>query len=782
MGTRIPFNNDWIFNEDFDRLPEGKSVRIPHTAAETPFHYFDESVYQMVCGYQKTFAYPEEAEGKRLFLVFEGAAHYAEVFVNNIKAASHGCGYTAFEADITDYVRKDGLNEVRVKLDSRETLNIPPFGFVIDYMTYGGIYREVYLDIRSRNHISDVFARGSAEGVLDLDVTFSEAEDTYSVSLREKDSGKEVFAAEDVKGTRFSSGIIPGIRKWDIDAPFLYVLTVKTKDDVFETTVGFRNSGFKADGYYLNGRKVKIRGLNRHQSYPYVGYAMPASIQRYDADILKKEMGVNAVRTSHYPQSQHFIDRCDELGILVFTEIPGWQHIGDGSWKSQAVKNVQEMILQYRNHPSIILWGVRINESVDDDGLYKVTNELARRLDPSRPTGGVRYIKKSSFLEDVYTYNDFSHDGTTPGVEPKKKVTPDMSAPYLITEYNGHMFPTKPFDSEEHRLEHALRHANVLDAVAGYDDIAGSFGWCFFDYNTHKDFGSGDRICYHGVCDMFRNPKQASFVYSACGDLKEPFLEVSTTFDIGEHPAGNRGKAYIYTNCDSVRMYKNDIFIKEYTHRDSAYKNLKNAPILIDDYVGDQMKEKEGFSDRQNSIVKEALNYIAMYGMNNIPAKIKLRLVEAMAVYHMKFEDAYRLYNQYIGNWGGSSVRFVFEGYRDGKKVKTLTKTTFTRLHLEIRCSSMTLNDADTYDAAAVRIAVCDESGTVQPFFSDSLPLKAEGCGEIIGPGRVRVSGGCGGTYLKSTGKGKIRLAVSCPEGYEAVFEEKEKVLEFEVV
>ena len=361
-------------------------------------------------------------------------------------------------------------------------------------------------------------------------------------------------------------------------------------------------------------------------------------------------------------------------------------------------------------------------------------------------------------------------------------MTPDMSAPYLITEYNGHMFPTKPFDSEEHRLEHALRHANVLDAVAGYDDIAGSFGWCFFDYNTHKDFGSGDRICYHGVCDMFRNPKQASFVYSACGDLKEPFLEVSTTFDIGEHPAGNRGKAYIYTNCDSVRMYKNDIFIKEYTHRDSAYKNLKNAPILIDDYVGDQMKEKEGFSDRQNSIVKEALNYIAMYGMNNIPAKIKLRLVEAMAVYCMKFEDAYRLYNQYIGNWGGSSVRFVFEGYKDGKKVKTLTKTTFARLHLEIRCSSMTLNEKDTYDAAAVRVAVCDESGTVQPFFSDSLPLKAEGCGEIIGPGSVRVSGGCGGTYLKSTGKGKIRLTVSCPEGYEAVFEEKEKVLEFEVV
>lgn len=119
--------------------------------------------------------------------------------------------------------------------------------------------------------------------------------------------------------------------------------------------------------FYLNGKKLRLRGLNRHQSYPYVGYAAPASMQIFDADILKKELGVNAVRTSHYPQSQDFIRRCDEIGLLVFTEFPGWQHIGDEEWKRQAVQNLKEMIVQYRNHPSIILWGVRINESQDDD-------------------------------------------------------------------------------------------------------------------------------------------------------------------------------------------------------------------------------------------------------------------------------------------------------------------------------------------------------------------------------------------------------------------------------
>lgn len=117
-------------------------------------------------------------------------------------------------------------------------------------------------------------------------------------------------------------------------------------------------------------------------------------MQRLDADLLKKELGLNAVRTSHYPQSHYFLERCDELGLLVFTEFPGWQHIGDDAWKAQAVENAEDMIRQYRNHPSIILWGIRINESPDDDAFYEKTNAVAHKLDPSRPTGGVRAMKK----------------------------------------------------------------------------------------------------------------------------------------------------------------------------------------------------------------------------------------------------------------------------------------------------------------------------------------------------------------------------------------------------
>ena len=779
MGMKIPFNDGWIYNDDYEGLPDGVSVRIPHTSAVTPFHYFDEGLYQKVSGYEKTFELPEGFEGKKVFAVFDGIAHYAEVYINGSLVATHSCGYTAFEADLTDYL-VDGENVLRVKVDSRESLNIPPFGFVIDYMTYGGIYREVTLEARGQNYIKEVKVRSGSDKVLRTDVVFSEEPAVYSLELIARNTGKKIFSKMTSEG-HIDSGTLEKIKLWDISDPNLYTLKITSEDDTYETTVGFRDAVFKTDGFYLNGKKVKIRGLNRHQSYPYVGYAMPASMQRYDADIMKNELGLNAVRTSHYPQSQHFIDRCDELGLLVFTEIPGWQHIGDEKWKDQAVKNVEEMVLQYRNHPSIILWGVRINESVDDDEFYKRTNAKAHELDPSRQTGGVRYLKKSSLLEDVYTYNDFSHDGRTAGLEAKKKVTSDPDAPYMVTEYNGHMYPTKSFDDEEHRLSHALRHANVLDAAAGFDDIAGSFGWCFFDYNTHRDFGSGDRICYHGVCDMFRNSKQAAYVYTACGDNADPFLAVSSSFDIGEHPAGNRGATYIYTNCDSVKMYKNDLFIKEYTHSDTPYKNLRNAPIFIDDYIGDQMKTNEGFSDRQNKIVKEAMNYIATYGMNDIPAKIKMRLAEAMAVYHMKFEDAYLLFGKYIGNWGGTTTKFVFEGIKDGKVVKTVTRTVFTRLHLEIVCSSSKLHEDKTYDVAAVRITVCDEYGNIQPFFGESLPLEIKGEGEIIGPHCAYIAGGMGGTYVKTCGKGKITLKISCPDGYEDVFEKSTEILEFDV-
>ena len=781
---KIDLNDNWIYNGDYELLPEGDQVRLPHSVSLTELHYFDESCYQKVSGYIRYFDAPKEWEGKRIFVKFEGVAHEATVYLNGMLLGTHSCGYTAFTYELTDYINIDSVNELKVRVDSRETLNIPPFGFVIDYMTYGGIYREVSLEVHESCFIKDVFVRATAAGSVFADVSFDGGDPSqpFGIIILEKNTRNELARLSGKKGYCAISKV-PGYHKWDITNPELYILRVECETDVREVTFGFRDCEFKADGFYLNGRKVTIMGLNRHQSYPYSGYAMPESMQRYDADILKYELGLNAVRTSHYPQSQHFIDRCDEIGLLVFTEIPGWQHIGDEKWKDQAVKNVEEMVTQYRNHPSIMLWGVRINESVDDDEFYARTNETARKLDSSRPTSGVRYLKKSSMLEDVYAYNDFLHDGKTAGCERKKNVIPDINKPYLISEYNGHMYPTKSFDREDIRSEHLLRHANVLDAARGESGISGTFGWCMFDYNTHKDFGSGDRICYHGVMDMFRNPKPAACIYSCAGYVDHPVLEVTSDMNIGEHPSGNRGNVYIITNCDSVKMYKNGTFIKEYRHTDSSYKNLRNAPILIDDYIGDQMQEKEGFSVRQNLIVKEALNYIGLYGMNNIPPKIMLRLGEAMARYRMTFQDAYMLYGKYIGDWGGKSTEFKFVGYKDDKPVITRIKAPAESIDLDVTVSSDTLYEGATYDVASVRIRVVDQNNNVLPFYNGSLKFTTEGPIEVYGPDHIDIQGGMGGLYVRTNGNtGNALLNIYLGNGLVTNNNAIIKVLNFNVI
>lgn len=785
MTHRLYLNDDWLFTEQFEdslmapEYPENtlQPVRLPHTCKETPFHYFDESLYQMVSGYRRHLLIPKDWQGKRIQLTFEGAAHDSTVFCNGKKVGEHHCGYTAFTVDLTDNVLYGQDNLLCVRLDSRENLNVPPFGYVIDYMTYGGIYRDVRLEVKEKVSLSDIFVHTAIDfrsspvtAQITSEITLTESDD--NVTIRQYYMPKSTAAAQeswrllceqtvstDVSCDKeFSlTATITAPLLWDTEEANLYILKTQLYQDNMlldetETTFGIREAVFKKDGFYLNGRKLRIRGLNRHQSFPYVGYAMPKSMQRLDADLLKKELGLNAVRTSHYPQSHYFLERCDELGLLVFTEFPGWQHIGDDSWKAQAVANAEDMIRQYRNHPSIILWGIRINESPDDDAFYEKTNAVAHKLDPSRPTGGVRAMKKSHLLEDVYTYNDFLHDGEMPGCDPKKKVTSDMEKPYLISEYNGHMYPTKAFDNEERRSEHAIRHANVLDAVAGQPDIAGSFGWCMFDYNTHKDFGSGDRICYHGVMDMFRNPKLAANIY-ACEQEQTPVLEITSSMDIGEHPGCNRGNIYILSNADSVKMYKNDRFIKEYLPGMSPYKHLKHGPILIDDFIGDSFAQNERFRPKHAKEITDAMNLVARGSLNHIPKRLYLTALKLLLIYHIDFAEVTRLYTKYIGDWGGTATIYRFDAIKDGKVVKSVTKEPVREIRLEAEADHTILTEQHSYDVALVRIRAVDDHGNVLPFYQEPVRLITEGDISIIGPDTIALQGGMGGTYVKSTGR-----------------------------
>ena len=768
----IRLNNGWEFTPIWTTgfghgEGEGEPVRLPHSPRLIPQHYAGPEDYEGVYGYRKVLALDESMRFKRLFLQFDGAAHIATVYVNGKGLATHRTGYTAFRVEITDAVRLDGTDLVAVRLDSTENPEIPPFGYVIDYLTYGGLYRDVWLDVRNETCIANVFVQTPNLHTAKVQTTVSgeaalvrqrilDDEGECIAQNADADSDSVVKAPEDLF-VWTTTVHAPDAKPWTCEEPNLYTLETTLYDadmqplDVMKTRFGFRTAEFKKDGFYLNGTRTFLRGLDRHQAYPYMGYAAPESLQREDARILKEELCCNAVRTSHYPQSQYFIDTCDELGLLVFTEIPGWQHIGDEDWQKQAIDNVREMVIQYRNHPSVVLWGVRINESRDNDALYEKTNALAHFLDPSRQTSGVRYLVKSHLLEDVYAYNDFKPFDFKEPIRKKDRITTDPEKGYLISEHSGHMFPTKSFDPWSKRQMHALRHARTLDAAAASGEHAGCFGWCMFDYPTHKDFGSGDRVCYHGVMDAFRNPKLAAYAYAAQGDEK-PVLALGTPMCIGDYPAGEIGEIWAFTNAECVALYKNDKLVKIF--RPEPWKGLKHPPVKIDDLIGQLLISEEGITGKKEALLHRELLAAGKYGLEKMPLADKLRMFWCMKRYHLSWADGKELYGKYVGNWGGTATEWRFDAIDGETVIASVLSKPSKKLHLEVKVSGTELREGESYDAAAIRVRVLDENGNLAPYAQLPIRFAVSGELELIGPDVATAEGGMTGTYVRTVGRG----------------------------
>ena len=763
------WNDGWLFAPVFtpalvqpDRAEELIPVRVPHTVKPLPYNYCNENDYQRLSGYRKEFFAPKEWEGRTVLLTFGAVAHDATVFCNGRRMFHHGCGYTAFTVDLTAALRLGQKNVVAVRCDSREDLNIPPFGGQLDGLTYGGIYRAVSLDIKEPAYLRDIFIEAKAEG--DFRIYSSTVGETVGCTLqaeiRSPSGSRALYQGElslPIVGT------LNGVHPWSLEHPSLYTLTVRLirpgtnglPDRVLDersTRFGFRTLQFVAGGLYLNGQRVELRGLNRHQSYAYQGYAMPDSIQRLDAQLLKKELGCNAVRTSHCPPSPAFLDACDELGILVFTEMPGWQHLGDDTWKAQALQNCREMVCQYRNHPSIFLWGVRVSGSADDEAFYKRTNETVRRLDPTRPTAGARGFHKSQLLEDVYAYNDYSYRGRGPGCEARGNVTPDTRKGYLISEFGGQQFPAKAFDDEPHRLAQALRYAAVLNDSIAQQGVAGSFGWCMTDYHTHREFGSGDRVSYHGVMDLFRNPKLSAAVYASQKTPRAPsdiVLEVSSGMALGDLPGGIPVACWVFTNAESVRLYRDNDFVAEFVpDRRGRFAALPHPPIEIQDFVGSLLEKYEGLDRAAAPQVAAILNEMRRDAMELSPLS-RARMLSL----RLSAQELLRMYYKYIGVLGSPTSVYRFEAVWHGRAVKTVIREPVQSVRLECTVHNPILTDGPTWDCAAVSLRAIDQNGNLLPYCSEAVQLSVEGPVEILGPSVVPLRGGMAGTYLATTGE-----------------------------
>jgi beta-galactosidase len=719
----LPMNRGWRYSPSFVEgghdlnFDDSKFDRVvvPHANVGLPWHGFDDKTYEFVSLYRRRFKLPPEARGQRVFVDFEGVMTASTVWINGQRLGEYKGGYTPFSFELTPHLNFDGENLLAVDVDSSERPDIPPFGNRIDYLTFGGIYREVSLRIVPAIYIENIFALPknvlserpsldvqcfvqrlellqhaplALEAVL-LDGANMIAETTQPVPPSDASSEPENYKLE------FAP--LSGIQLWDIANPHLYSVRVRLLDgervmDEETRRIGFREAQFTDHGFELNGNVIKLRGLDRHQTFPFVGQAMPARVQRQDAYILRKQLHCNIVRTSHYPQSRHFLDACDEFGLLVLEEIPGWQYIGDQAWQDLSVDNVSRMIRRDWNHPSIVLWGVRVNESRDNHDFYTGTNAVAHKLDPTRQTGGIRYFQESEFLEDVFTMNDFGWP-----------LKPPNHPRYLNTEFVGHTYPVKTIDDNMRHREHTIRHARVHEQLASNPQYAGGIGWCAFDYNTHSDFGAGDRICYHGVVDIFREPKPAAGFYkSQCDPEEEIVLEPAFHWAAGDE-ALRFTVAMICSNCDHLKLYVKsradwDLIAEAVPDR-VQFAHLRYAPFSID-------------------------------------------LAKAQH------------------EWGDLRI----DGYLKGQQVvsKTYSGRGVDQKFL-VHSDDAELS-ADGADSTRVVFRVTDEFGAIRPYANDPIALSLEGPAEIIGDNPFALIGGTGAIWIRAKeDAGTVRLTAKHP-------------------
>jgi beta-galactosidase len=647
----LPLAADWLFGGEFtpgSDQPghddgEFERVTLPHTVTALSWRQWDPATWEKEWIYRRHFDLPEDLAGLRVFADFDGALTGSSVTVNGQSAGQYQGGYLPFGQEITGLVRQRG-NVLAVRLDGGFGLDVPPDrpgqGSVsVDFWQPAGLYRQARLRAVPQIFVADVFARPAdvldpARRTVEVEVTV----DAATVPARGarvvaelRDGPRPIAsAAADVPITaagRAAAAVsltgLGDITLWDVDRPHLYEVVVTLEVDGrplhdYRVRTGFREARFTTEGFFLNGRRLQLFGLNRHQFFPYTGAAMPDRVQRKDAEILRRELNSTIVRCSHYPQSEAFLDACDELGLLVWEEAPGWGYLGDAAWKDAAVRDVGTMIRRDRNHPSIVIWGSRLNETADDVPFYTRTNDLAHALDPSRPTVGAMAGRHdtTAYLEDVFSQNDYSAGTGPDGRQRPELLPPRTDRPYMVSEAVGTLSGPARFyrrtDPQDVQQGQATAHARVHAIAAADDRYCGVIAWGGFDYPS----GNGNQyqgVKYVGVADLFRLTKPGAAVYQAQVDpARRPVIQPAFFWDFGPvSPVTDLPAAMICSNLDRLEVYVGGRHHATVTPDTAEYGHLPHPPsfvdftgvdgsalpdLRIDGYLGDRKVASRDFS------------------------------------------------------------------------------------------------------------------------------------------------------------------------------------------
>ena len=378
---------------------------------------------------------------------------------------------------------------------------------------------------------------------------------------------------------------------WSPDSPKLYTVQATLNfpglgSHVLTRRIGFREASFRPEGFFLNGKRLPLFGLNRHQLYPYAGMAMPARVQRKDAEILKNDFNCNIVRCSHYPQSPDFLDACDELGLLVWEEAPGWHNVSTNpAWQDLVVQNVRDMVIRDRSRPSVVIWGTRLNETPDFPGLWAATRQAARELDSSRPSSGaMAFHQDVTWHEDVFAYNDYGTDAKTGNVALKP---PFAGLPYLVTEAVGVEAASRSTSpGRTRRPGWPGRPPCTARRRARRGQTPATPGWWLGPGSTTPRCSAWTpaHIKWAGVADGFRIPKPGAAIYQTQGDpAVRPLIIPVFFWEAGGAVPAASPTAMIASNCEQL-----EVFI-DGTHVASAlpafgsplYSGLIHPPFLV---------------------------------------------------------------------------------------------------------------------------------------------------------------------------------------------------------
>lgn len=615
MRIRRDISDNWQFlpvdeagmeNTDYLSRVGWLTVGLPHT-------WNTKDIFDNVPGYRrgpawyrKSFDIPAEWRGKRIVLRFEAAAQVATVWVNNTLVGEHKGAFTPFEFDITRLARVGGDNLVAVRVDNRWRRDVPPYD--MDFNMMGGLHREVYLIATASAYIASTrvttprVSEGEAVAAFEAEVR-NEASTQREVEIVtqvldssgapvETLTSKAAILAGAAHTFRQETRPILKPRLWSPDTPNLYRVRFEIREqgaaiDDDESPLGFRWFRFDPDkGFFLNGAPLKLRGANRHDDYPGLGWALPPS--RHVADLkLLKEIGANFLRPAHYTQHPVVLETCDRLGLLVWEEVPfdgeGEQlapYAGASGFAETVKQILRETIRRDRNHPSVIVWSVgneNLNGATENEwravaGLTKELVALAKEEDPTRPTGvainrfdraehvGLMELVDVVGLNVYYGWYGQTFEDFPPLLDALHRKHP--TKPLIVTEYGADMgrglhsdTPRRYDFSEEWGC---LYHEAYLREIDARPFVAGSLIWNIFDFAVEKRMAQTiPHMNQKGIYDYYRRPKDVYYFYRSRWTEEPMIYVVSHTWTERQGAPGEPKQFKVYSNCDRVELFVN---------------------------------------------------------------------------------------------------------------------------------------------------------------------------------------------------------------------------------